>query len=95
MNEQIKSLIAAHEQTLVGVGNYLEDAVLDLQRMIDDEGTVLATLSAEEQEREYFNSEERKLEIDKALDTVQGALNSVRDIRLEPVEEEAEEQSEE
>ena len=94
MNEQIKSLIAAHKQALDGVGNYLEDAAFDLQRMIDDEDTVLATFSTEDQEQEEEKSEERKLEIERALYAVQGAMNSVRDIRLEPVEEEAEEESE-
>ena len=51
MNEQIKSLIEAHKQALDGVGHYLEEAVFDLRRMIDDEDTELATLSAEDQER--------------------------------------------
>jgi hypothetical protein len=92
MNEQMKNLIEAHEQRLVGVGQYLEEAAFDLQRMIDDEATELATLSAEDQEREEAKSEERKWEIQWALDAVQNAMNSVRRISLQPVEEEAEEE---
>ena len=95
MNEQIKSLIEAHKQALAGVGHYLEDAAFDLQRMIDDEDTELATLSAEDHEQEEANSEERKSEIQRALDAVRDAINSVQRISLEPVEEEAEEEYEE
>ena len=84
MNEQIKSLIAAQKQALAGVGRYLEEAAFDLQRMIDDEDTVLATLSAEDQEREEENADERKSEIQRALDAVQDALKSVQRISLEP-----------
>lgn len=94
MNEQIKSLIEAHKQALDGVGHYLEEAVFDLRRMIDDEDTELATLSAEDQEREEENSDERKSEIQRALDAVQDAMKSVQRISLEPVEEEAEEEYE-
>ena len=94
MNERIRSLIEAHEQTLHGVGQYLEEAAFDLQRMIDDEDSELASLSAEDQEREEGNSEERKFEIERALDAVQGAMKSVRDIRLEPAEEQAGEEPE-
>ena len=94
MNEQIKSLIAAQKQALDGVGHYLDEAVFDLQRMIDDEDTELATLSAEDQEREEENSDQRKSEIQRALDAVQDALKSVQRISLEPVEEEAEEEYE-
>jgi hypothetical protein len=53
----------------------------------------LATLSAEDQEQE--KSDERKSEIERALGAVQDAMNSVQRISLEPVEEEAEEESEE
>ena len=95
MNEQMKNLIEAHKQALDGVGHYLEDAAFELRRMIDDEDTELATLSAEDQEREEDNSEERKSEIQWALDAVQDALQSVRRISLEPVEEEAEEDTDE
>jgi hypothetical protein len=92
MNEQIKSLIEAHKQALDGVGHYLEDAAFDLQRMIDEEDRELATLSADDQEREEENSEARKSEIERALDAVQDAMKSVQRISLEPVEEEAEEE---
>ena len=95
MNEQIQSLIEAHKKTLDGVGHYLEDAAFDLRRMIDDEDTELATLSAEDQEREEEKSDQRKSEIQRALDAVQDAMKSVRRISLEPVEEEAEEEYEE
>ena len=95
MNEQIKSLIESHKQALDGVGRYLEEAAFDLQRMIDDEDTELATLSAEDQEREEENSDERKSEIERALDAVRDAMKSVQRISLEPVEEEAEEEYEE
>jgi hypothetical protein len=95
MNEQIRSLIEAHKQALDGVGRYLEETVFDLQRMIDDEDTELATLSAEDQEREEENSDERKSENQRALDAVQDAIKSVQRISLEPVEEEAEEEYEE
>jgi hypothetical protein len=95
MNKQIKSLIEAHKQALDGVGHYLEEAAFDLQRMIDDEDTGLATLSAEDQEREEENSEERKSEIERALDAVQDAMKSVQCISLEPVEEDAEGEDEE
>ena len=88
MNEQIQSLIEAHEQTLDGVGHYLEDALLDLERMIDDEDAEVATLSAADQELEEEKSEERKWEIQWAVDAVRDALKSVRRISLEPVEEE-------
>ena len=94
MNEQIKSLIEAHKQALDGVAHYLEEAAFDLRRMIDDEDTELATLSAEDQEREEENSDERKSEIERALDAVQDAMKSVQRISLEPVEEEAEEEYE-
>jgi hypothetical protein len=95
MNEQIRSLIEAHKQALDGVGHYLEEAAFDLQRMIDDEDTNLATLSAEDQEREEMNSEQRKFEIEWALEAVQDARKSVQRISLEPVEDEAEEEDEE
>ena len=94
MNEQIRSLIEAHKQALDGVCRYLEEAAFDLQRMIDDEDTELATLSAEDQEREEENSDERKSEIERALDAVRDAMKSVQRISLEPVEEEAEEEEE-
>ena len=95
MNEQMKNLIAAHKQALADVGHYLEDAAFDLQRMIDDEDSELATLSAEDQEREEENSDQRKFEIQWALDAVQAAMNSVQRVSLEPVEEEAEEETDE
>jgi hypothetical protein len=95
MNEQIKSLIEAHKQARDSVGHYLEDAAFDLQRMIDDEDTELATLSAEDQEREEEKSDERKSEIERALDAVRDAMKSVQRISLEPVEEEAEEETDE
>jgi hypothetical protein len=95
MTEQMKNLIESHKQALDGVGHYLEDAAFDLQRMIDDEDTKLATLSADEQEREQENSDARKFEIERALDAVEDAMKSVRRISLEPVEEEAEEEHEE
>jgi hypothetical protein len=56
MHEQIESLIEAQKQALDGVGHYLEDAAFDLQRMIDDEDTSLAKLSAEDQEQEEAKS---------------------------------------
>jgi cell division protein FtsB len=95
MNEQIKSFIEAHKQALARVGHYLEEAAFDLQRMIDDEDTELATLSAEEQEREEENSDERKSEIERALDAVQDTIKLVQRISLEPIEEEAEEETDE
>jgi hypothetical protein len=95
MNEQMKSLIEAHKKTLDGVGQNLEDAAFDLERMIDDEDTELAKLSAADQEREEENSDERKSEIERALDAVQDAMKSVQRISLEPVEEEAEEETDE
>jgi hypothetical protein len=95
MNKQIKSLIGAHKQALHGVGRYLEEAAFDLQRMIDDEDTELATLSAEDQEREEENSDGRKSEFERALDAVQDAMKSVQRISLEPVEEEAEDETDE
>ncbi len=85
MNEQIKSLIEAHKQALAGVGHYLEDAAFDLQRMIDDEDTELAALSDEDREREEANSDERKSEIQRALDAVQDAMKSVQRISLQAV----------
>ena len=94
MNEQMKRLIEAHKQALDGVSHYLEDAVFDLQRMIDDEDTELAKLSAEDQEREEEKSEERKFEIQRALDAVQDASKSVQRVSLQPVDEEAEEDEE-
>ncbi len=93
MNEQMKSLIEAQKQALAGDGHYLDEAVFDLRRMIDDEDTELATLSAEDQEREEENSDERKSEIQRALDAVQNAMKSVQRISLDPVEEEAEEET--
>jgi hypothetical protein len=95
MIEQMKSLIEAHKKTLDGVGQNLEDAAFDLQRMIDDEDTELATLSAADQEREEQNSEERKYEIETALEAVRDALKSVQGISLKSVEEEAEEETDE
>jgi hypothetical protein len=77
------------------VGHYLEEAAFDLQRMIDDEDTELATLSAEDQEREEPNSDQRKSEIQRALDAVQDAMKLVQRISLEPVEEETEEETDE
>jgi hypothetical protein len=94
MHEQIASLIEAHKETLDGVGHYLEDAAFDLERLIDDEDTVLAALSADDQEREEEASEARKIEIQWALDAVRAALKSVRRVSLEPVEEEVEGESE-
>ena len=95
MNKQMKSLIEAHKQALHGVGHYLEEAAFDLQRMIDDEDTELAALLAEDQEREEANSDGRKSEIERALNAVQDAMKSVQRISLEPVEEEAEEETDE
>jgi hypothetical protein len=92
MNEQIASLIETHKRTLDDVGHYLEDAALDLERMIDLEDAELATLSAEDQEQEEAKSEERKFEIERALDAVRDALRSVQRVSLEPVEEETEEE---
>lgn len=95
MNEQIKSLIEAHKQALDGVGRYLEEAAFDLQQMIDDEDAEVATLSAEDQERNEENSDQRKSEIQRALDAVQHAMKLVQRISLEPFEEEAEEETDE
>jgi hypothetical protein len=95
MNEQIKSLIEAHKQVLDGVGRYLEEAAFDLQQMIDDEDAEVATLSAEDQERNEENSDQRKSEIQRALDAVQHAMKLVQRISLEPFEEEAEEETDE
>ena len=90
-----QSLIEAQKQALDGVGRDLQEAAFDLQRMIDDEDTELTTLSAEDQEREEENSDQRKFEIQRALDAVQAAMKSAQHISLEPVEEEAEEATDE
>ena len=95
MNERVKRLLEAQKQALAGVGHYLEDAAFDLQRMIDDEDAEVATLSAEHQDQEEANSEERKSAIERALDAVQDAVKAVQRISLEPVEEEAEGETDE